>query len=490
MALNSTPAKIADKIGQLSIDVSTPPWLEKLKGLDINAMEIPMPSPMVIGIFFVILVIIAFRYIRSLQSVTAKPENVQTVLKKQTGIVQGIVPTYYRQRLDASSILRSTPKAVGEQVASNEDSLINFAPLTVQDTGYLGPLQDGVFAEKDAVQMALRAGARCFILNIDYHEDQGLPYDLFGNPDEPRLLYRDVGGVIRSINAGDIKLVAQSLADMAFSNVLPNRNDPLFVVLFFKKTPPVKSNQYVPFLSKVAEKLEPLLSYHLGQTPQGDYHRQGKQNELMYQPISYFEKKVIFISNVDTSAFRTVKPPYVPSKDLDYLVNLRIFKDTVEDMGATSPIDEKVFARSTMNTINSYVIIPTDKQSSAIDSTKLRWSMAIGPSGTNPSLAVFSLLTRDLGVQSIPLWIFDDVKPTASTLQLMKSDKPLPAAPAAGATEQTSKEDLPVLLTYWKQASFMPKPKAIRFVRPDPIVPKQPSPKLDSNQGRITTPTI
>ena len=42
----------------------------------------------------------------------------------------------------------------------------------------------------------------------------------------------------------------------------------------------------------------------------------------------------------------------------------------------------------------------------------------------------------------------------------------------------------------WKNASWILKPEAIRFTKPDNFKPQDPSPKLNANQGVITSPTV
>jgi hypothetical protein len=504
------------KVEFLKVDGTTPSFFETLKAYRVGAQQIPMPPWWFFVVFFVIAAVVAGVVIQRLREKTATPANAKSTLQTQLVLVQNAISTYYKNRQDVRAILRTLPQALGAPIQENENSLINFAPLTCQDTGYIGPLENGVFAENDAVSMALRAGARCFVLNIDYHEDQTLPIDLFGKPNEPRLIYRDAGGAIKCINTGEIKLVAQALSATAFSNTLSNPNDPLFVILFFQREPKGSVDDKLMYYSKVAEQLEPLIPYHLGQTPQGDYHRQQKQNDLIYQPLSDFEKKVLLFCNVDTSLFRGKN--FAPTRDLDYFVHLRLFKESTEAYGATGSVESRLMPRGIVNSVANFTIIPENKYKDTADSTKMRWTFAYTHAASNPSSASLKYMMQTLGVQCIPLWLFTTKAPSSSAMKDLRAslaanapDAPqtpdtlkklgsatassvastgLEAPAAPPMDEKPNEDDFPKLMTPWISSSFVPKPKTIRFIRPSPFTPKAPSPKLDAQGGNLTTPTL
>jgi hypothetical protein len=508
------------KVDYLKVDGTTPSIFEKLKAYRLGAQQIPMPPWWVFVLFFVVAIVVAVVVITQIKEKTATPENAKSTLQTQLTAVQTAISTYYKNRKDVRSIVKSTPQALGAQVQENENSFINFAPLTCQDTGYIGPLENGVFAENDAVNMALRAGARCFVLNIDYHEDQTLPVELFGKPFDPRLIYRDAGGVVKCINTGEIKLVAQALANTAFSNTVSNPNDPLFVVLFFQREPKGSLDDKLVYYSKVAEQLEPLIPYHLGQTPQGDYHRQQKQNDLIYQPITDFEKKVVVFCNVDTAIFRGKN--YAPTRDLDYFVHLRLFKESTDTYGATGAVESRTMPRGIVNSVANFSIIPQNKYKDTSDGTKMRWTMAYTNAATNPSETSLKYMMQTLGVQSIPLWLFSTKPPSSSAMKDLRAklaenapDVPtietpdklnqvagatatsaaaagaqVPSAPAPPTDEKPKEDDFPKLMAPWLQSSFVPKPKTIRFIRPANFTPQAPSPRLDAQGGNLTTPTL
>jgi hypothetical protein len=311
--------------------------------------------------------------------------------------------------------------------------------------------------------------------------------------------------VIKCINTGQIKLVTQALSNTAFSNTISNPNDPLFVVLFFQREPKGSLDDKLVYYSKVAEQLEPLIPYHLGQTPQGDYHRQQKQNDLIYQPITDFEKKVVVLCNVDTSMFRGKN--FAPTKDLDYFVHLRLFKESTDTYGATGSVESKTMPRGIVNSVANFTVIPETKYKDTSDSTKMRWTLAYTNAASNPSPASLKYMMQTLGVQSIPLWLFSTKAPSASAMKDLRASMTPPvetpeklnqvasataasAPPAPSVDEKPKEDDFPKLMTAWISASFVPKPKTIRFIRPTPFTPQNPSPRLDAQGGNLTTPTL
>ena len=433
-----------------------------------------------VAIFLLVGLVLGCIYIAVSQNkAIATPANVATAIVARKAAIDANLTRFYTSHSPASQAI---PADVSEPIQTNENCFINYSPLTIQQTGYLGPLVNGAYSETDAVTMALKTGARCFVLSIDYYDSKTIMnVDLFGNPNEPILLYRDSSNVIRSTNAGDIGKVAKSLSDLAFGNLITNSNDPLIVILYFVNTPDIKSDEYLAFMSKVATKLQPLVPYHLGQTPQGDFHRQQKQNDIPYLPMSALEKKVLFFANVDTSAFRTSKISYPPNADLDYLVNLTIYKKSTNSLGATPNVTNSIIPRGIVDTIGFFSSIPTDQQNNTVNDTKMNWTMALPEWGSNPSFVTLRYLEETLGVQSVPLFICDTSKFTSPA-----ASKTASAAPKAH--EDSTENQLGYLLTYWSKVSYRPKPKGIRFVRPDNYTPANPSPKVDAMGGAVQSP--
>jgi hypothetical protein len=406
----------------------------------------------------VIVLISCLQYIMKSRSTVANPTNVATTNATQTAIFQTKFTSEFK---DKKSLLQAIQ---AQNVSENEMCLINFQPLTVIHPGYLGPIQDGVYNEKEGVDTAIRMGARCFVLPIDYHTKETMG-STFPPPNKPCLLFRDESGTVRSINGGSIAKVAQAIADVAWSNVVNQRNDPFILVLYFMRTPDQGTKDYLDFLSQVAVDLAPLSPYLLGQTPEGVYNRQARQDQLLFVNVTQLEKKLLIFCNVDTSGFRTAKKDfnksYLPKEDLDYWVHMRIFKQNTETpLGMTDVPERTTVPRSMLETLSYYTTLPSDQASkrTAITATKEKFMIALTPQGKNPELASATSALDTYGVQSVPLLI----------------------------TEYSS--DVRNLLAKWKYA-WKAKPKELRYVRPAPIGIQTQSSATNANGGRITIPS-
>lgn len=360
---------------------------------------------------------------------------------------------------------KSLRQAIQEQsVSDRENCLINFQPLTVTNPGFLGPLIDGVFDERVGVTTAIRMGARCFVLPIDYHDKESMPAS-FPPPKKPCLLYRDEGGTVRSINGGSIAKVAQAISDVAWSDIVNQRNDPFLLILYFLRTPEENTREYLDFLSQVAVDLSPLSPYLLGQTPEGVYNRQARQDQLMFVNTNQLEKKLIVLCNADTKGFRTsatdFKHSYIPKEDLDFWVHMRIFKQNMETpLGVTTIPEQSTFPRAVIDQVSYFTTLPTDNTTKrrAIDGTKEKFLIVLSKQGENPDSKTLEKVLDEFGVQSVPLTLIDYTP------------------------------DVQSALGKWKYA-WKAKPKEIRYVRPEPIVIQPQNPRVNANGGMLNVPS-
>ena len=412
----------------------------------------------ILYIFLAILVfslLFAVIFIKQKTEVTSNVGNVLRIKNSQNVILDTFLSDFYKPK---KSFIE-----VASNLASNEKSLVNFVPLTVTQPGFIGPSIDGVFDEKNGVSKLVRTGIRSFFLIIDYHEESSMKPPLYAEMKMPCLLARDDSGTIRSLNSGSIQKTCETLADAAFGPAAPSPNDPLLLTLYFVRTPDPVNDQkgFLRYCSQVAKELAPLTQYHLGQTPLGSYTRQARQDNLLYDPLSVIEKKVLIFSNLDTSLFRTVKPAYQPKDDLDYWIHLRIFKDSKNFLGVTQQQTQNQFSRGIIDTTNYFVTIPPENMPAAVDKTRIKWTTAVSDVGTNPAIDRLNLIMiNTVGVQSIPL----------SIVEMNSTEKKL--------------------LNLWKESCWKIKPKGIRFVKPTNFTPAQPSPQLNANQGQITSPGL
>lgn len=403
---------------------------------------------------FVVCVIVGISFVLDKSNNLSTPTNITRISNLQVPLFEKTLSAYFKPK----------ESIVTQKVTENQKALVNFAPLTVMHPGYVGPTLNGVYKEEEAVSAALKAGARCFILPIDYHENTGLPKPAFPDAFEPCLLYRDEGGTVRSLNAGSIQKVSQTLSNLAFNNIIPLNKDPLLLILYFVKTPTPNTKEYLRFCSKVAKQLNPLLPFLLGQAPEGVYNRQGRQDELLYTPLTNLERRVVVFSNIDTSIFRNPKSvgiQAVPStEDLDFMIHCRLFKKSDEEIGATVKVEQNQFARGYVERLSFYEIIPDNRMKDIVETNKIRWIVTIPKAAEIPEKKIMKTALEKFGVQSIGLNLF--------------------------ALEESQKE----ILDLWKSTGWIPKPEAIRFSRPDAFKPKMPSTKLNANQGQLSSPTM
>ena len=355
------------------------------------------------------------------QNVTDK-KNIQVAVAADTAAtlgqtVKGTTPT-------TSQVKEKFANATG--TPENDLKLINIQPLTVKQAGFLGPVDSGVFDEVAGVKNALKAGVRTFVLQIDYQTDPNKTEPLFPPANEPCLLYRDNTGVLTSLNAGSIKKVADALATHSFVNTLPAKDDPIVLILYALRTPdPVTApKDYLAYCSKIAKQLAALAPFHLGLTTQGDYHRQALQGQLFTTPFKQFEKKVIILSNMDTSLFRKGIQPYAPVDDLDYWVHAQLYKLNDSDkMGVTSVASANTKTRAIVVPLESLTGLSSDSQKAWATKNKDYFSVVIPSADTNPSVSLANVLLGSMGINVLPLDLFSfDVKQVAALFDLWKKN--------------------------------------------------------------------
>lgn len=335
--------------------------------------------------------------------------NVNRILGAQKSLLDDAFASKYKPKSSLYPVSQYT------DIAANQDCLVNFSPLTVIHPGFLGPDRDGVFDVPDGIARALKLGARSIILPIDFHTSDTLGKE-FPAPNTPCLLYRDKGGYIRSINGGKIRDAAQAIADLAWSNTIyfgssstDPKNDPFILILYFLNTPTPNTQEYLKYMSKVAEELEPLTTRSINTiSTDGYYSRQGMESTLLSLPIAEFERKLLVFCNADLTLFRnpdTIGMTRFPARqDLDYWVNLRLYKSNpnTTDLGATSANQDNV-AQGFIEKIDYFTTLPPDGLPNAVKTTRYSWTIAMNPDMSSPDVSTAKRLLEGFGVQSVPL---------------------------------------------------------------------------------------
>lgn len=354
-----------------------------------------------------------------------------------------------------------------EIIPDYQQCLVNFNALGCRFTGYIGPFEEGYYDPEKAVLYAVKAGCRCFVLEIDYMDScEGETTKFY-----PRLVVRDAQGKMRikpssskplcnSASHSSIKDVCNYIKEFGFSNAAQNSTDPIIIVLYFLRAPPggYKSKQVLDYYSNVAKSLSPLMNYTVqNELDGGTFYRQKQQGRLLINKISDYNNKVLIFSNANTSGFRDVQT-YSPSEDLDYLINLRLAY-TQTKLGITEDNSGEIFG--ILQTAEDYMQIPVDRADDIVDSTKLRWTICLSRDPSKPvTKEVYNKITKTYGVHCIPIQLFD------SSNDFMFEEKT------------------------FKKYSFIPKPEKLRYIKPPVVIPGEPNPNTDAKQGKLRAPKL
>jgi len=417
----------------------------------------------VLVILFILFAIWAFRKTYETTTILATPQNISNIKNQQLTMLEKrwTVVGQGKTGLSASITIPSIPQ--------DQQLLINTAVLSTRVTGYTGPYDSGTFDEDNAVRISLASGARCLILEIGRET----------NSYEPILIYRDNWGIKRSLNTGSVAKVAQSIASRAFnkgnSGAPPNvADDPLMVVLYFVDTPdPVKTPlEYIRFLAKVSQQIQPFANLIVGQTPQGDFRRQALESQLFYKHYTVFSQKIIILTNADTTPFRRLgsyglSGEIGTAEDLDLLVHVRLYsRESPSGLGITSSPTNSINPAAVITSANYWVNTPPDRLAEAQSQTKKAWTLVMTPvinEATAYSKDTITKLYKEYGVHSIPICLFDS--PTTTNLYTGKG------AP-------------------FESTAWVPKPALIQFIPPKPIVVQKAFPEANSGGGAVVSPSF
>ena len=391
----------------------------------------------------------------------ASPGNIITIQKAQENTLE--------TRWSGLSQIKQGLDSQISKIPSEQQLLINMRVFSTRLTGFLGPYNSGVFGEDAATRIALSTGSRCLILEIDYENHNY----------EPKLIYRDGWGMKQSLNTGSIERVAKSIASHAFN---PSNNgvppsiaqDPLFVVLYFVRTPSQGSQpqEYMRYLGAVAEQLKPLQNHLLGQTPQGDYRRQALESQLFFTDYHVFQNKIILLTNADTTGFRRLQSLGLAGElgirqDLDFITNVRLYgRESPSQFGITGSPSSSIKPAAVITSPGYWKSTPSDRIAGAVELTKEAWTIVMGPisSPTNqPDNSTLDTLFNTYGIQCIPTTIISDTSNTNLFTGPGKS---------------------------FSTSSWSTKPELIRYIPPKPIAIQHPYPQANSGGGTVVSPKL
>jgi hypothetical protein len=380
-------------------------------------------------------------------------------------------------------------QGVYSQITQNKTAIVNWRPLSVRMAGYLGgykTVRDGVFDMTSGIQLALQCGARCFIFDIDY---------LDNSPCVPCLIHRDDQGVMRSLHTGSIQVGMDTLSKMAFNS----NYDPVIVVIYFRRIPLGKTQQS-NFMKATAAALDPLSTYHLGSTEQGNFHNCRSESHLFTSEITNFQKKFIVLCNYNTNLLPSTPNP---KDNLDFWTNARLYVDPSGTSALLGPITTTVpngqVAYAKVGSTQQLLQVPADATGSPTTTnyktgTSNTFTIALSSMEDIFTTAQLSTLLNTLGIQSVPL----DVLRLASTSEHVNT---LTKASSANTVNNLANATNPKdPLSFWTYAGWSrkliiegfenmkPVPVAANipgFVIPTPVVPKKPPPSTNSNGGLV-----
>jgi hypothetical protein len=380
-------------------------------------------------------------------------------------------------------------RGVYAQITENKTALVNWRPLSVRMAGYLGGIhtvRDGVFDMNAGIQLAIQCGARCFIFEIDYLESR---------PCEPRLIHRDEQGVMRSLHTGSLEDGMTALNNMAFNS----NYDPVIVVVYFRRIPIGKTQQST-FMKAVAAALDPLSTYHLGSTEQGNFHNCRSESHLFTSEITNFQKKFIVLCNYNTNLLPSTPNP---KDNLDFWTNARLYVDPsgasalLGNITASVPNGQVAYAK--VGSTQQLLKIPSDSNGSPtttnyVTNTSNTFTIALSSIEDVFSTAEMSTLLNRLGIQCVPI----DVLRLACTKEHVTT---MTNPPQPGKVNDLANATNPKdILSFWVHGGWSrklivegfedmkPVPVASNipgFVIPEPVAPKKPPPSTNSNGGLV-----
>lgn len=323
-------------------------------------------------------------------------------------------------------------------------TLFNLQPLTISQAGYLGGAEGGEFNPEKGVVQALRSGFRAFVLQIDYLDsNKGAGFEKAG---EPTLVYYSKDGSLISSNTGSIEKVTSVLAEMAYSEGIPNNTQPILLYLHILRTPNKLRalDKYIVFLSKIAKALQPLATTHLGLTPLGNFYRQNREMDLLTIPLNHLEGKTILLSNADTSVFRMSpqgkRKSYLPTEDLDYWINMRVYLAAEsQGLGVTQiPVDQKS-ARAVLLHLEDALGLTTMQADAFAQRNRGKLTIAMPNPTKNPTPEELARAINELGINVVPLHIFGEAPDAASALVRQYSSMSYRPKPTVLLTSPTTK---------------------------------------------------
>ena len=380
------------------------------------------------------------------------------------------------QRRPLSEYLGQQSALTNPDMLPEEQMLINFHVLGCSLTGYLGPMNGGFFDADIAVQYAVKAGCRAFVLDIDFVEqcmscDQTTynPYLVVrkgtgaGNENSDYLVNWN-GDLCKNINQTTVDGVCTAINRYAFSNQsCQNSTDPVIIVLNFLRMPDLTdrcSLKNLNYYSQVAKALQVFGTRLYQQAANGNYFRQLQPDQLLLNKITDYNGKVLIFNNADTTGFDPSicnnVPKYEPKDDLNYYTNLQLHY-SMKQLGVT----DNNTGNGILDSADEYLNIPPRESAVSKLNTTNKWTICLPSNPLKPvSESTFTSITNTFGVHCVPITLFD------------------------------TSNDFMFSTTYFEKYSFRPKPKELRRAAPKAIIPAIPNLDQYNAGGQLSMVTL
>ena len=375
--------------------------------------------------------------------------HTQRVLKKRRDQLSKAIDSLG----DIGQVTSDQTNVYMKDLPDNKKKLLNWRPLTVRLSGYLGgrnSVANSVFDTRQGILHAIKLGARAFVFEIDYLDKR---------PCEPLLMYRDELGIMRSLNQGSIKEGMETL----YSNAFSNKTDPVLIILYLRRIPS-RPGQEKRFLSAIAKAMYEANIYSniLGNIGSKDYKRRKFEQDLFKNiSIKEAQKQFIILINYDTSKITGSNTQM--NTNLDLWIHCRIWQDNnTKQIGATPQLPASGATKhAQIGFSDDYIASLSSDESKARvkeDTTEI-FTISLGPVDKTYTNEDLRKLLNEGGIQCIPLDVlgYGESEKHLITLDPSLNKESPPSTPNIG--DATNPDDP---LSFWRYAGWSIKPTALQ----------------------------
>ena len=276
--------------------------------------------------------------------------------------------------------------------------------------------------------------------------------------------------------------------------------DPVIVIVYIRRLPEGMTQQKT-FLSAIAQQLNPLSTYHLGSTEQGNFYNCLSESTLFTSPIMNYQKKFIVLTNYDTSSIVTTTSN--PTDNLHFWTNARLYRDPsglgsgLGDVTPAPPPSPPAYAQ--IGVAKQFLNISKADQNAFIQgntsASANTFKIALGPVNQTFSTAELTILLNQLGIQCVPIDVV-----ALSALPVHEETIKGIKAPAANLTDLAIATNPNDPLSFWAYAGWSRKllkgeistnvpvqaQQLQGYVVATPTPPKAPSVATNSQGGLVS----